>query len=206
MHRVRALDGLRCSFREPEVTHLALLDQLRHRAHGVLDRGVRIDAMLIVEINHLDAETAQARLAALPDVLGLAVDAAIAPVLAADVAELGGEDHLIAPAADGASDELLVAAHTVHVGRVEKRDAQIERALDRRHRLVFVLATVELRHAHAAQAHRRHFEAGAKCSLFHALPFSREMRPAGPPVTCPTLRHEPCKRNGCDHVLASGFL
>src|SRR6266581_5418758 len=173
MHRVRAFDGLGRGFREPEIAHLALLDELGHRAHGVLDRGIGIHAMLIVEIDDLDAETAQARLAALPDVLGLAVDAAIAPVLATDVAELGGEDHLVAPATDGTCDQLLVASHPVHVGSIEKGDAELQRPLDCRNRLVFVAATVEIRHAHAAQAHRRHFEAGAKYSLFHALPFKR---------------------------------
>src|SRR5258708_25853890 len=139
--------------------------------------------MLIVEIDKLDSKAAQARLAALPDVLGLPVDAAIAPVLAADLAELGGEDHLVAPSSDGASDQLLVPAHAIYIGRVEKGDAQLERPLDRRHRLVFVAPAIEVRHAHAAQPHRRHFEAGAKCSLFHSLPFLSALRPATPPVT-----------------------
>ena len=44
-------------FRETEVQHLALSDQLLDRAGDVLDRHVRIDAMLVEQIDAVGAET-----------------------------------------------------------------------------------------------------------------------------------------------------
>ena len=53
---------------QAEVAHLPRLDQLGHRADGVLDRRLRIDAVLVVEVDHVHAESLQAGVAALPDV------------------------------------------------------------------------------------------------------------------------------------------
>ena len=55
--------------------------------------------------------------------------------LAAHVAELRREHDLVAPARDRAADEPLVRERPVHVGRVEERHAELERAVDRRDRL-----------------------------------------------------------------------
>src|SRR5205823_5609147 len=65
-----------------------------------------------------------------------------------------------APPANGPPDELLVGVRPVHVGGVEERDAEIERAVDRRNRLGLVGRAVELAHAHAAEPDRGDFEAG----------------------------------------------
>ena len=47
---------------EPDEPDLPLLDQLRERADGLLDRRRGVDAVLLVEVDGLDAEAAQARL------------------------------------------------------------------------------------------------------------------------------------------------
>ena len=83
---------------------------------------------------------------------GRAVDAEAIPALVADVAELGGEHDLVAPAPDRLADELLVRERAVHVGGVEEVDAEVERAVDGRDGLGVVAAAVELGHAHAAEA------------------------------------------------------
>jgi hypothetical protein len=70
VNRVGAADGLRTWLREAEMLHLALGDQVLDRGGYVLDRHVRVDAMLIEEINHLDAQPLQRRVAHLADVLG----------------------------------------------------------------------------------------------------------------------------------------
>ena len=70
---------------------------------------VGVDAVLVVEVDDIDAEAAQARLARLADVLRPAVDAANLPSSAAHVAELGGDNHLLAAPADRPPDQLLVA-------------------------------------------------------------------------------------------------
>ena len=59
----------------PEVADLAGLDELGHRADGLLDRDVLVDAVLVVEVDVVDAEALQRGVAGLPDVLRRAVDA-----------------------------------------------------------------------------------------------------------------------------------
>ena len=93
----------------PEPAHLAFAHQLRHRAHRVLDRRVGIDAMLVVEVDRVDAEAVEARVARLANVFGLTVDALESAVGVAHVAELRRDDHAVAPPADRAADELFVA-------------------------------------------------------------------------------------------------
>jgi hypothetical protein len=64
---------------QAEKSHLALLDKARHRADGLLDRHGRVDPVLVIEIDDLDAEPLQARLADLRDIGRPAVDAVAPP-------------------------------------------------------------------------------------------------------------------------------
>src|SRR5206468_3675542 len=73
--RRRAADVLRQRLGQPEEAHLALVGELLHRADRLLDRRLRIDAVLLVEVDHVDPEPAQARLARLLHILGASVDA-----------------------------------------------------------------------------------------------------------------------------------
>ena len=97
MHRMGAPDALGPRLRQAEEAHLALLDQPRHRADGVLDGHVGIDPVLIVEVDHVDAEALEARLAGRLHVLGAPVDR-IRAALAAHLAELGRQHDAVAPA------------------------------------------------------------------------------------------------------------
>ena len=63
----------RAGLAQAERAHLALLDQPRHGADRVLDRNIGIDAVLIVEIDHIDAEPLEARLAGGRHIFGPAV-------------------------------------------------------------------------------------------------------------------------------------
>ena len=47
---------LRSRLGQAEVAHLARFHQPRHRAHRVLDRHVRVDAVQVVEVDGVDAE------------------------------------------------------------------------------------------------------------------------------------------------------
>jgi hypothetical protein len=82
------------------VGDLALLDQLGHGTDGLLDRDLGIDAVLVVEVDLLDAEAPQRVLAALAHVLGVTTDPEALAVLAADAAELGRQDDLVAAPGD----------------------------------------------------------------------------------------------------------
>src|SRR5437868_9731525 len=76
MHCVCASNGIGAGFRQTEIAHLAGANQLRHRAYGFLNRRLRVDSMLIVEINAINAETVQAGFACLLDVFRFAADPA----------------------------------------------------------------------------------------------------------------------------------
>ena len=81
--------------------------------------------MLVVEIDHIDAEALEARVACLRDILGPPVDA-IGLAVAPRLAELGGEHDALAPPLDGSADDILVLAPTVHVGRVQMIDTLVD--------------------------------------------------------------------------------
>src|SRR4051794_24525989 len=145
---------------EPEVADLALLHELGHRADGLLDRRLGVDAVLVVEVDGVHAEALERRLARLAHVAGVAADAEELAVLAAHVAELRGDQRALpAPLAQRAADEPLVGERAVHVGGVEQCRPELERAVDGAHRLALVGRPVELRHPHAAEAERSRLEA-----------------------------------------------
>ena len=123
----------------------------RHRPDRLLDRRVRVDPVLVVEIDVVDAEALEAAFDRLPHVVRAAVDPSAPWGRGALDAELGGDHDAVAPALDGAADEFLVGVRAVHVGRVEEGDAELERAVDGGDRLGLVPAGVELAHPHAAQ-------------------------------------------------------
>ena len=110
--------------RQPEVADLALLHQLGHRADRVLDRHPPVDPVLVVQVDHVDAQPAQAGLRAGADVLGAAVDDH--RVATAGQRELGRQLHLVPPSGDRLADQLLVVPVPVDVGGVEEGDAEVQ--------------------------------------------------------------------------------
>ena len=152
VHGVGPADGGRRGLGEPEVADLAGLHQLGHRADGLLDRDRLVDAVLVVEVDVVDAEPLQRGVAGRADVVGGAVDADHGAVGEPLVAELGGELDLVAPAGDRLADELLVGEGAVHVGGVEEGHAEVERPVDGVGAALLVGRAVELRHPHAAEA------------------------------------------------------
>jgi hypothetical protein len=61
-----------------------------------------------------------------------------------EVAELGRDDHLVAPALDRLADQRLVTAAGIRIGGVEEVHAEIERALHGRD-LLGIVAVTEIR-------------------------------------------------------------
>src|SRR5262249_15458937 len=101
MHLVRARDGLGRCFTQADVANFSGAHQFRHGANRLLDGRVGVDAVLVVEIDVLDAEALQAALDGLPNVLGAAVEAARSGIgwIAHD-AEFRGEEDSVTLAFD----------------------------------------------------------------------------------------------------------
>ena len=118
--------------------------------------------MLIIEIDRFDAEPAQAAFTRRADIIWLTVDAAHRWIFwIPNDPEFRGNDHVVAPASNGAADKFLVEKRAVHIGGIEKVDPKRQRPVNGCQGFGVVLAAVEIRHPHAAQAHRRYVETTA---------------------------------------------
>src|SRR5579885_942650 len=130
MNRVGAPDGPRRSLRKPEESHLARAHQLGHRTDGLFDRRLRIDAMLVVEVDAIDAQALERSVARLAHVFRASVGRRRQSVRPALVAELGRDYHTIAHPPERLTDQYLVGERTVNVCGIEKVDAEFERAFE----------------------------------------------------------------------------
>jgi hypothetical protein len=75
-------------------------------------------------------------------------------VRVAEDAELRGQDDLVATSGDRCTDQSLVLARAVHLGGVEKGDAEVQGTVDGGDGLSTVGRAVGVAHAHTAQAQR----------------------------------------------------
>ena len=154
---------------------LALGDQVLDRARHVLDRHVRVDAVLVEEVDDLDPQPLQRRVADLADVLGPAVEARLLLRLGIDIeAELGGDHHLVAHRLQRLADHLLIGEGAIDLGGVEEGDAALYRRADQRDTLVLTdrsgIAEVQ---PHAAEADGRDFQTTVSKFAFLHYFFSR---------------------------------
>src|SRR5271155_775475 len=102
MNFVGAANGGWGRFGEAEIFYFAGFDQFGHSAYGVFDRRVRVDAMLVIEIDVIDAKAFQGSVAGGADVFGLATDDPIGGIVFfADVGKFCGEENFIAAGTDG---------------------------------------------------------------------------------------------------------
>ena len=77
LHRMRAAERLDARLGHAEMLDLALGDQVLDGARDILDRHVGVDAVLVEQVDGLDAEPLQRAFDRLADALGPAVDAAV---------------------------------------------------------------------------------------------------------------------------------
>ena len=98
--------------------------------------------MQVVEIDDIDAEALEARVARPPGVVRRAVNAARRATRVAQYAELGREHNRVAPLADDATHQFLVVPSPVGVRGIEKGDAEFKGAKQRQARLVIVRQSV----------------------------------------------------------------
>jgi len=121
---MRTADGLRARLGKAEVPDLALPNQLLHRARHVFNRDVRVDAVLIEEINDIDLEAVKRAFGDFPDVLRATVQFT-PPRLAAGSRpepEFGGDRHLTLERRQCLAHKLFICERAVHLGRIEKRN------------------------------------------------------------------------------------
>jgi hypothetical protein len=173
---VGAPDRLRTRFGKAEVLDLAFLDQVPHRACYLFDGHLRVDAVLVVEVDGFDPEPLERALSHPPDVFGTAVEHLLVVGAPELEAELGGDHH---PAAEGlecfAHDLLVLRA--VDLGGVEEGDAALGGRPDQVDRLLLVgRRAVAVAKAHRAITDGGDFETAlSECALVHRFSFGRSL-------------------------------
>ena len=138
LHGVGAADRLRAGLRQPEVFHLARVDQLIDRTRHVLNRHARVDAVLIEQVDPIDPQPLERPVDRLRDVRRLAVRAheSRAAVRLHLEPELRGDDHLPAERLEGLAHEVFVRVRAVDLGSVEECDAPFDGLADQRDHLL----------------------------------------------------------------------
>ena len=151
VHLVCPFKGGRRSFAQAQITHLACLDQIRHRTHGLFYRHVRVHAVLVVQVEGVDPKTFQAAFDRRLNIVGPPADTPGCRVgRIAHNAEFSREKYLVALATNRLADELFVGVRAIHVGGVEQVDAQLQRAVQGGHGFTGIATGgVEVSHAHA---------------------------------------------------------
>ena len=94
MHGVGLADVGDARFRQSKEPDLAHLDEFLHRADGLLDRHIRVDPVLVIQVDVVDAEATQGVIASPVNILGSAADAHPGAVRVPYVAELGRQLHV----------------------------------------------------------------------------------------------------------------
>ncbi len=146
-------------FGQAEVAYFPLLHQIRHRANGVFNRGLRVHAMLVVKIDHFHVQALERSFTARANVFRAAVHSQEFSIGRPLIAELGGEHHFVAPALNRFADQHLILEGAVHVGGIEEIHPVIERQVNGCDGLGVVGGAIKLRHSHASQPHARNFQA-----------------------------------------------
>src|SRR5262245_11964750 len=121
--------------RKYEKTHFALRDQFAHRADALFDRDSWVNAVQLIEVDHLDTQTTQARLTSLMNMSRAAIKAYGFSVLVPDESTLGGKNDFPPPLGDSSPHELFIVPGSIHVCGVKKVDAEVPRSIDRGQRL-----------------------------------------------------------------------
>src|SRR5262245_13482103 len=125
---VRATNRLRSRFRKTEMLNLTFLNQRLHCSRHIFNWHVRINTVLIKQIDDLDPESLETAFSDMLDVLWptiqphpsrLSVGLKFEP-------ELGGDHHLLAEGSEGFAYELFVCERSVNFSGVEECDAAFD--------------------------------------------------------------------------------
>ena len=170
--RMGAADRLGTRLGQPEVLHLAVLNQFLHGAGDVLDGYVRVHTVLIQQVDGGHVQALQHRVDDLTNVLGSAVDAMARAVRVDPESELGGDHDFFAQRRQRLADELFVRERTVGFSGIEERHAALDRGVHEGDGLLPAAGgTIDPGESHAAVPDRRDLQpAGAKRALLHAAP------------------------------------
>src|SRR6266702_5963159 len=150
---------------------LTLGDQVLDGTGNIFDRHLRIDTMLVEEINAVSPQPRQTGIRYGLDVLGSAIGshAAFAGLHVNVKAELGCDSYLIANRCQRLSDKLLVDPGAINLSRVEQCHATVvSGANELNHLLLVGRRSISGAHAHASKSECRYLKiAVSKLTFLH---------------------------------------
>lgn len=142
------------------MAYFALADEILHGTGDFFNGDIGVDAVLIEEIDGIDAETTQGSIGNPVDVLGAAVE----PDMTAGIwidrkAEFGGDDNLTAERGEGFTHKVFIRVGPVDFGGIKEGDTLSDCGTDKADhgRTVFGWSIAKA-HAHAAEPEGGDFE------------------------------------------------
>src|SRR6202166_4254407 len=157
LNRVRATDGLHSCFRQPEVLHFTLADQVLHSSRDIFNGHVRVNAVLVEEIDGVSREALERSFSDFLDVHWPAIQ----PGLLAGVRinfepELGGDHHLFTQRSERFAHQFFVGVRTIYFCSIEEGDAAFDGRPNQRNSVLLVHGGPEAEaHSHAAKSEGR---------------------------------------------------
>ncbi len=128
-----------------------------HRASDLFNGHRGIDPVLVEKIDVVGAEAFQGTLDGFTDVFRPAVDSRAFAVLDLET-KFRGQDHLFPPSLQRTAEEFFVGEGAVDLSGIEKRAAELDRAMNRGDGFGIIRRPVSLAHPHAAQADFGNFQ------------------------------------------------
>src|SRR5208282_4289212 len=151
--------------------HFTVAYQILYGTRHVFDGDLRVDPMLIEEIEGIDLEALERGVGNALDLLGAAIwtNKARTSIRLQLKAKLGGDRHFAAEGRKAFAEEFFVGVRTIDFGGVEESDTAIDGGVEEGDHFLLVLRrTVRKTHSHAAQAEGRDFQAAfSKFALLH---------------------------------------
>ncbi len=152
------------------------LNQFLHRASDILYGHVRINTVLIQQVDALDLEPFERAFDGLLDVLGPTIQAGRSRTIVAATqieSELRGDHHFAVERRNGLAHEFFVDEWTIDLGGVEERDASVHCRMQKVGHLPLIFGrAVGKAHSHAAEPDGRNFQiAFSQFALLHCLSF-----------------------------------
>src|SRR5216683_7832882 len=170
-----APDRFHPGLRQAKVPYFTFLNQVLHGSRNVFNRHIRVNTMLIEQVDGIGPEALERGLGDLLDVLGATVQPGLfAAVWIKFETELRCNLHLLTHGSEGFAHEFFVGEWTVHLGGIEECDAAFDRRPDHGDHLLLVSSrTVTKAHSHTAEPESRNFQATvSKFALLHCFSFA----------------------------------
>ena len=180
--------------------HLAGAHQIVHRPQHLFHVRVGVQRVQLVEVDAVGLQPAQAVLERLHDIAARRRHHPARRCFQRQ-AEFRGQHDIVASRPEDRAERLLRAAGAIGIGRVEQRDAEVERLVDDRPRVSGRHARAEIV---AAEADQRDLDARiAQLPILHGAPLPLSHRDAGlfdimpaPARRCANCRSTPTPEEG----------